>query len=171
MTEAEAEDRIPRLRKRAGLILHMSVRGVTAYPESGLDLYLVRPPEARPVPAGPDGELRLRVLTHGWRLDAPDRVLAAALDPPDQVGTALDALTGRTVTGLEIARPGLDTTIFFGDLRLRVFPVSSRPLPEGCPAWTLRTEEGVTLIVGPGTTWGMARPRPGTEPREPEAQR
>lgn len=161
-------DRVQRLRRLAGTMLGRSVRGVTPHPEHGLDLFLVWPPGTPPVRPELQGELRLRVLTHAWRLDGAERVLAAGLDPRAGLGTVLEVLVGRAVTGLEIARPALDTTIGFGDLRLRLFPVSTRPLPEGRPAWTLRTVEGVSVLVGPGTDgWGMT----GRKAKEQESAR
>lgn len=158
----DAGDRIARLRKLAGVMLGTSVQTVAPLREdgSGLDVLLFRPPDARPVPAWVDGELRLRVLTHAWRLESRERVLAGGLDPAELLGPALEGLVGRTVSGMEIARPGLDTTLVFGDVRLRLFPVSSVPLPEGYPAWTLRTAQGVTLVAGPGGEWGMTGRRP-----------
>lgn len=157
---SDAGDRVDRLRKLAGLMLGTSVRGCELRPAHGLDVFLVRLPDSRPVPDWVEGELRLRVLTHGWRLESRERVIAAALDPGEELGDALGVLVGRAVSGLEIARPGLDTTIYFGDLRLRVFPVSTRPLPEGYPAWTLRTSQQASLVVGPGANWGMSGRRP-----------
>ena len=154
---AEAGDRVARLRRLAGAMLGADVCGAVTLREdgSGVDLLLVRPAHARPVPAWLDGELRLRVLTHAWRLESRERVLAAGLDPGRLLRPVLETLVGRSVSALEIARPGLDTTLVFGDVRLRLFPVSSVPLPEGYPAWTLRTSHGVTLIIGPGGNWGM----------------
>ncbi len=162
---SDAGDRVDRLRKLAGLMLGASVRSCELRPAHGLDLFLVRLPGAPPVPDWVEGELRLRVLTHGWRLETRERVIAAALDPAKELGSALAVLVGQAVSGLEIARPGLDTTIYFGDVRLRIFPVSTRPLPEGHPAWTLRTAQHVSLVVGPGANWGMS----GRKPTQQEA--
>ena len=163
---AEAGDRVARLRKLAGVMLGTAVRGVELrssggpYPAGRPDLFLARLPGGRPHLPELDGKLRLRVLTHGWRLESPERVLAASGDPPGTLASAVGVLAGRAVSRLRIDSPGLDTTIWFGDLSLRSFPVSARPLPEGFPAWTLRTALGVSLVVGPGGNWGMSRPRP-----------
>jgi len=172
---ADAGERVARLRKRAGATLGTSVRDVEFRSSGGLhpvgrpDLFLVRPPDARPHIPELDGELRLRVLTHAWRLESRERVLAASSDSPDTLARAFGILTGRAVSGLRIDAPGLDTTIWFGDVRLRVFPVSSRPLPDGVPAWTLRTSLGVSLVVGPGGNWGMSRPRRPEAHKDPES--
>lgn len=150
-----------RLRELAGVMLGTGVRGVGVrssggrYPRGMPDLFLARLPGARPLPSWIDGELRLRVLTHGWRLESGERVVAAACDPPGALGEAVGVLAGRPVSGLRVDSPGLDTTIWFGDLRLRIFPVSALPMPDGAPAWTLRTALGVSLVVGPGGDWGM----------------
>jgi hypothetical protein len=158
----ETGDRIARLRKLAGVMLGTGVRSIAPLREdgSGLDVLLFRLADARPVPAWVDGELRLRVLTHAWRLESRERVLAGGLDPRELLGPVLEELVGRTVSAMGITRPGLDTTLVFGDVQLRLFPVSSLPLPEGYPAWTLRIAQGVTLIAGPGGTWGMTGRRP-----------
>lgn len=162
----EAEDRVARLRKLAGVMLGTGVRGVEIRSSGGLhpvgwpDLFLARLPGGRPHPHGPDGELRLRVLTHAWRLESREQVLAASSDPTAILANKVGVLAGRAVSGLRIDSPGLDTAIWFDDVRLRVFPVSSRPLPDGIPAWALRTALGVSLVVGPGGNWGMSRPRP-----------
>ena len=163
---AEAGDRIARLRKLAGVMLGTGVRDVELRPSGGPhpvgwpDLFLIRLPGGRPRIPELDGELRLRVLTGAWRLESRERVLAAPSDPPDALASAFGVLAGQAVSGLRIDSPGLDTTIWFGDVRLRVFPVSTRPLPDGVPAWTLRTALGVRLVVGPGGNWGISRPRP-----------
>lgn len=158
----DAGDRVARLRRLAGAMLGTGVRSVAPLREdgSGLDVLMFRPPQARPVPAWLDGELRLRVITYAWRLESRERVLAGGLDPGKLLGPVLEDLVGRTVSAMEIARPGLDATLVFGDVRLRVFLVSSLPLPDGRPAWTLRTASGVTLIAGPGGDWGMTGHRP-----------
>jgi hypothetical protein len=171
---AEAGDRLARLRKLAGVTLGTGVRDVGLRSSGGLhpvgrpDLFLVRLPGARPHIPELDGELRLRVLTHAWRLESRERALAASSDSPETLASAFGVLTGRAVSGLRIDAPGLDTTIWFGDVRLRVFPVSSRPLPDGVPAWTLRTSLGVSLVVGPGGNWGMSRPRQQEARKDPE---
>jgi hypothetical protein len=161
---AETGDRIARLRKLAGVMLGTGMRDVELHSSGGPvgwpDLFLVRLPGRRPHIPELDGELRLRVLTHAWRLESRERVLAASSDPPDTLASAFGVLAGQVVSGLRIDSPGLDTTIWFGDVRLRVFPVSTRPLPDGVPAWTLRTALGVRLVVGPGGDWGMSSPRP-----------
>ena len=154
----DAGDRVARLRKLAGVMLGTGVRSIGPLREdgSGLDVILFRPPDARPVPAFVDGELRLHVLTHAWRLESSERVLAGGYDSAELLGPVLEDLVGRRITGMDITRPGLDTTLVLGDVRLRLFPVSSVPLPEGYPAWTLRTAQGVVLVAGPGGNWGMA---------------
>jgi hypothetical protein len=157
---SEAGERLARLRKLAGLMLGTSVQRVALHPGRGLDMFLIRQPGARPVPAWVEGELRLRVLTYAWRLDSPDQVVAASCDPREALEDALGVLVGQPVAALEIAQPALDTTIGLGEMRLRIFPVSTQPLPEGEPAWTLRTAQGASLIVGPGANWGMSRRRP-----------
>jgi hypothetical protein len=163
---AEAGDRVARLRKLAGVMLGTAVRDVELrtssgpHPRSWPDLFLVRLPGGRPHIPELDGDLRLRVHTHAWRLESREQVLAASGDPPVALASAFGALSGRAVSGLRIHSPGLDTTVWFGDVRLRIFPVSTRPLPEGFPAWALRTALGVSLVVGPGGNWGMSRPRP-----------
>jgi hypothetical protein len=153
-------ERLARLRKLAGLMLGTSVQRVAPHPRHGLDMFLIRRPGARAVPSWVDGELRLRVLTSAWRLDSPDRVVAASCDERDALERALSILMGKPVSALEITHPALDTTIGLGEMRLRIFPVSTLPLPEGEPAWTLRTARGVSLIVGPGGDWGMSGRRP-----------
>ena len=166
----EAGDRVARLRKLAGVMLHTSVREVEMRPGGGPhpvscpDLFLVRLPDARPLPAWLDGELRLRVLTPRWWVESRERVIAAAHDPPGALRDVAGVLEGRAVTALRIDAPGLDTTIWFGDLRLRVFPVVSVPLPDSVPAWTLRSAAGVSLVVRAGGNWGMA----GRRPRDPK---
>lgn len=170
----EAGNRVAHLRKLAGVMLGTSVREVEVrpgggpYPVSWPDLFLARLPDARPVPAWLGGELRLRVLTHAWRVESRERAIAACYDPPSALRDAAGVLAGRAVTALRIGTPGLDTTIWFGDLRLRVFPVVSVPLPDGVPAWTLRTAAGVSLSVGPGGSWRIAGRRP-RDPKDLEA--
>jgi hypothetical protein len=151
-----ADDRIARLHKLAEVMLGTEVRSLEPLPGRGLDVFLVQRQDAHRVRALWEGELRLRVLAHGWRLETAACVLAGGLDPREALEEVLDVLVGRSVSTVRIARPGLDTMIGFGNLRLRVFPVSTLPMPGGVPAWTLRTAQGVWLVVGPGEQWGMA---------------
>jgi hypothetical protein len=161
----EAGDRASQLREIAGVVVGMTVRSVRVhssggpYPVGVPDLLLARPPDASPLPDEGSGDLRLLVITHGWRLESRERVAAAPTDPPAVLGDAMGVLAGRPVTGLEIDAPGPDTTIWFGNLRLRLFPVSSVPAPDGIPAWLLRTAPDFLLVVGPGGDWGISRRR------------
>jgi len=147
---SDAGDRVDRLRKLAGLMLGTSVRGCELRPAHGLDVFLVRLPDSRPVPDWVEGELRLRVLTHGWRLESRERVIAAALDPGEELGDALGVLVGRAVSGLEIARPG--------GVRLLVFPVHSglTSASDAAPhtQWSLWRPQGDIVSVSPGPDCG-----------------
>lgn len=157
------DNRRARLRKLAGVIVGMSVRRVTVnssggrYPVGYLDLYFVPLPSAGPPPDEAADELRLRVMTHGWRIESREKVIAASSDPPDGLDDAAGILADRTVTGLRIDFPGPDTTISCEELNLRLFPVSGLPAPDGIPAWLLRTAPDCLLIAGPGGEWGMSR--------------
>jgi hypothetical protein len=158
-------DRAARLRELAGVMIGMRVRGVEvrssggSYPVGYPDLYLVPPPGMSPSPGWDNSELRLRVITHGWRVESRGQVLAAPKDPPGGLGDAAGVLAGRTVTGLAIDFPGPDTMLSFGDLRLRIFPVSTIPAPDGIQAWLLRTAPDCLLVVGPDGDWGISRGR------------
>ena len=160
-----AGDRASQLREIAGVIVGMTVRSVRMrssggpYPVGAPELLLARPPDASPFRDEGFGDVRLLVITHGWRLESRERVVAAPMDPPAGLGDAMGVLAGRPVTGLEIDAPGPDATIWLGDLRLRLFPVSSLPAPGGVPAWLLRTAPDFLLVVGPGGDWGISRRR------------
>jgi hypothetical protein len=159
----EAGDRASRLREIAGVVVGMTVQSIRVhssggpYPAGVPDLLLSRPPEASSFRGVGFGDVRLLVITHGWRLESRERVVAAPKDPLAGLGDAMGILAGRPVTGLEVEAPGPDTTIWFGDLRLRLFPVSCLPAPDGVPAWLLRTAPDFLVVVGPGGDWGISR--------------
>ncbi|GAA2738024.1 hypothetical protein GCM10010439_70410 [Actinocorallia aurantiaca] len=101
------------------------------------------------------GEWHLWVAMAAWRLETATHVVAASEYPRVFLQRALQALHGQSLDHITIDTPSLETTLRFGALRLRLFPVFPED-PDGLGDWVLWTPGGCVLTVGEGSTWTYA---------------
>lgn len=104
----------------------------------------------------PSGQVAaIRVFSIAWRVETAEQVLVGADDDPAELPQMVHVLNGATVTDVSVTWPSLDTTFAFGDLRLRIFPVTSRVDPRCWQQWSARMTDGRVLDVGPGRSWAL----------------
>lgn len=107
------------------------------------------------------GDWYLWVAMAAWRLESDTEVVVASEFPRPYIGRAIKILEGRSLDGVTVRPPSLETTLRFGHLRLHLFPMyaeTQRALGD----WMLWTPGDLVLTVGEGAVW---RYEPGSTPR------
>ncbi|MFG3552906.1 hypothetical protein ACGGAQ_00815 [Micromonospora sp. NPDC047557] len=114
----------------------------------------------------PSGDVTaIRVFSVAWRVETVAQMLVGSYDDPVDLPRMVHVLEGATMTNVSVSWPSLDTIFVFGDLRLRVFSVTSRVDPRCWQQWSARMADGRVLDVGPGQTWTLRERGPKREPQ------
>ncbi|MDH6462821.1 hypothetical protein M2302_003002 [Micromonospora sp. A200] len=108
------------------------------------------------VATGTPGRLSMvRVFSVAWRVETGQEILVGADDEPADLPGMVKVLNGCALVDVSVSWPSLDTTFDFGDLRLRIFPVTSRVDRRYWQQWSVRLADGRILDVGPGQSWQL----------------
>ena len=115
------------------------------------------------VEVAPERVWSVRVFSIAWRIESGERIVVGSDDEGVVMRARVRILDRARSAGVTVRAPSMDTSFDFGDLRLRVFPITSVVDRRPWQHWSARLPDGDHLDVGPGSSWS----RSGEKRRDP----
>jgi hypothetical protein len=95
----------------------------------------------------------IRVFSVAWRIESGERIVVGNDDSDVVLRARVRILDRNRLVNVTVRAQSMDTSFDFGDLQLRVFPVTSVVDRRHWQQWSARLPDGDYLYVGPGSSW------------------
>ncbi|MEV0611640.1 hypothetical protein AB0I61_35415 [Polymorphospora rubra] len=103
--------------------------------------------------SAPDRLWDVRVFSVAWRIQSGARIIIGSDDDASTMRARVGILNGAILAGISVRPENMDSSFDFGDLQLRVFPVTSVVEERFWQQWSVRFPEGECIDIGPGSSW------------------